>query len=127
MRWTTERPTKPGWYWIKQGCDIDPQIVEVKLDDTYVLYCTVYSKYYSCFHRYRVCELINNVYWAGLIEEPAEELKPCPFCGGEARFIRDAEYVCIVCNSCYASSIRYKSTVNEDIKEIITERWNRRA
>ena len=50
----------------------------------------------------------------------ANELKPCPFCGGDA-VIEGDTYQWIVCNNCGAETMG-----NEDI-EVVIERWNRRA
>ena len=29
MKWTKERPTKPGWYWMRAGCDYPRSVVQV--------------------------------------------------------------------------------------------------
>lgn len=51
------------------------------------------------------------------------ELKPCPFCGGEARIDEGMRgYPCILCGTCGASS-DYAST--DDVSEAITA-WNTR-
>lgn len=49
-----------------------------------------------------------------------DELKPCPFCGGEAE-IRGDGYFWIQCKYCWA-----ETTGSEDMAEAI-EAWNRRA
>ena len=59
------------------------------------------------------------------------ELKPCPFCGGEAKVcgfhyslhgMGDPQDFCVVCNSCSASSYHY---ANKPEKAIAA--WNRRV
>lgn len=60
-----------------------------------------------------------------------EKLKPCPFCGGEAKYAKAgwfkgfpeeiADYVMIVCSSCGATTETYKS-INE-----LTSLWNKRS
>lgn len=55
-----------------------------------------------------------------------DELKPCPFCGGEAEtgktvFGLRAGLIFVFCKKCYASSLDYK-TEKEAIKV-----WNRRV
>jgi len=55
------------------------------------------------------------------------DLKPCPFCGGEAERIdiedgEDAGGSCIACRSCQASS-----NVEFGRKENFVSNWNRRS
>ena len=47
------------------------------------------------------------------------KLKPCPFCGGEAHFVNNDNW--IACGDCGAETSYF------DTKEEATEAWNRRA
>lgn len=49
------------------------------------------------------------------------ELKPCPFCGGEAIFPENCLLTCVICIKCGATS-RWCTS-----KEKAEEVWNRRA
>ena len=55
------------------------------------------------------------------------ELKPCPFCGGEAKLEHLSKSSMVYCLSCKASSklIEYAPDYASDEKAI--EAWNRRA
>lgn len=65
------------------------------------------------------------------------ELKPCPFCGGEAVmksyltnggvFTRDNEHVYITCKSCGARSKEWRMSIRYSALEKAEEEWNRRA
>jgi Lar family restriction alleviation protein len=59
------------------------------------------------------------------------ELKPCPFCGGEAEvniFIISSGIIAgCMCTSCFASSNRFVSPDEDDAKAAVTEAWNRRV
>lgn len=55
-----------------------------------------------------------------------DKLKPCPFCGGEAKtgttlFGIRSGLIFVYCKKCYASSLDYKT------KEDAIEAWNRRV
>ena len=55
------------------------------------------------------------------LEIMTEKLKPCPFCGSEARLMRNQTAFYILCCECSAQSLW-------DIhKEQAIEAWNRRA
>ena len=73
------------------------------------------------------------------------ELKPCPFCGGEARFrggnsispiycggaVVDAEWdylpVYVECRSCRASTVEFGSDNDDQNHEDAEKAWNRRV
>ena len=59
-----------------------------------------------------------------------KELKPCPFCGGEAVlrtsvFFKHDAYV--RCKKCGAKSMSYPSASAEDARLRTIEAWNRRT
>ena len=51
----------------------------------------------------------------------SNELKPCPFCGGEAGFEYDSGMVCIDCDDCFATTGLFMS------QDIATKKWNART
>lgn len=52
-----------------------------------------------------------------------EELKPCPFCGGEPEMINYSEHEWLVnCPTCCGMVERWRETEKE-----AAEQWNRRA
>ena len=70
MTWTTEKPTKPGWYWWRQlPTDTEFQIVRVRVDDMGLQsddgksLIALNDKFY---------ELVENMpgEWAALLEPP---------------------------------------------------------
>ena len=56
------------------------------------------------------------------------ELKPCPFCGGEARLFVNGG-VRVICSKCYASTRIMSDEIEYDSNavETVIEAWNRRA
>ena len=50
------------------------------------------------------------------------ELKPCPFCGGEAEFNLFCGYVCITCTECMGGVLPARGNT----KEQAAKDWNRR-
>lgn len=50
----------------------------------------------------------------------SDELKPCPFCGGEAEFISGVGFFCVSCSFCCGETNLY-NTGQEAI-----DAWNRR-
>lgn len=68
MKWTTDKPTQPGWYWIKDGSAA--RIVELEIgtfDGVYVAWVwQVGSRAQIPLERFNCGE------WAGPIPEPEE-------------------------------------------------------
>lgn len=100
---------------------IDEQII------AHERYCKKHAKYGDCKNCIE-CALR----WIFL--EAEEELKPCPFCGGEAKtycvgteveytgsFTDSVTHHLVICTKCDAN------TGNYDTEEKAIERWNRRA
>lgn len=62
MIWTTEKPTRPGWYWARNKTRV-PQIVEVEANKHGDLHYGIYTlRHYG-----------SNLEWAGPIPEPEEQ------------------------------------------------------
>lgn len=60
------------------------------------------------------------------------DLKPCPFCGGEANYLTEnfGEYVWVRCGVCGVQTSKYYKNAIIDGKngeERVTTAWNRRA
>ena len=53
-------------------------------------------------------------------ETPEGELKPCPFCGGEAKYFHAYGYHDAQCQNCYAAPFKHSD------KEGAIAAWNRR-
>lgn len=68
----------------------------------------------------RMADSLELWYGKPIKDEPEPELKPCPFCGGEATVIECASY-CVRCNTCETESKWFPYG-----KEAI-EAWNRRV
>lgn len=59
-----------------------------------------------------------------------DELKACPFCGGEAKcvtYLRNKEYIYIECKDCEAQAKAFPESVHYSAEEKAIEAWNRRA
>lgn len=62
-----------------------------------------------------------------------EKLKPCPFCGGEAKyFVFSDGGVCVKCMDCYCqTAARTDDSISfckqNNSVEAVTKAWNRRA
>lgn len=67
----------------------------------------------------------------------SNKLKPCPFCGSEARFRRTKKEsmtgrwdAWIECKGCYAKPYIYEARIfekEEEVRERISFQWNRRT
>lgn len=57
-----------------------------------------------------------------------EKLKPCPFCGGEGKFVDVNGFWCaIICDKCHAKTNSMSYSAEYAAKEKAIEAWNRRA
>ena len=52
------------------------------------------------------------------------ELKPCPFCGGEAEFYSDEFGECVCCKSCGATI--HNGVYGEEGRKLVSADWNAR-
>ena len=61
----------------------------------------------------------------------ATELKPCPFCGGEALLeeftVRKGFEACVVCSGCLVTMPTITYDTQKEATEAVVEDWNRRA
>ena len=56
------------------------------------------------------------------------ELKPCPFCGGEANIRNEDGSVWIECKSCFCgTAFASGASPTEKLIEVVTHDWNRRV
>lgn len=57
------------------------------------------------------------------------DLKPCPFCGGEAELYKHPRAVCfgVICTKCKTSTGMFYSTFDKSAEDKAVELWNRRA
>ena len=73
MEWTTEKPSRPGWYWMQQDSEF-PECVEVFMDaDDFLCIATQETAAHTLA---QFCELMDEreheLIWAGPIPEPTE-------------------------------------------------------
>lgn len=56
------------------------------------------------------------------------KLKPCPFCGGKAKFVYEMPQGTMVCQKCGARVAIFSDAYEQgDCKDKAIEAWNRRA
>lgn len=67
MKWTSEKPTKPGWYWYK-SLRRPTQVMQVYANEFFVR--GVLFAQSSGLNSTRVAKLTGQ--WAGPLEEPQE-------------------------------------------------------
>ena len=53
------------------------------------------------------------------------ELKPCPFCGGEAEYVDNGYFVDVSCKDMDCRG--FAASLNNKDKKVAIEAWNRRA
>lgn len=70
-----------------------------------------------------ICDLAIERLKAIKEEQDAIPLKPCPFCGGEAKIIQD-ERLCFYKVRCVKCHVE---TLPDDGRNMVVEEWNRRV
>jgi hypothetical protein len=65
LKWTTEKPTKEGWYWMNQGVD-STKVMKIKKDSRGHLFLD------GAVYRAYLLEMGGLTKWAGPIKEPQE-------------------------------------------------------
>lgn len=55
------------------------------------------------------------------------ELKPCPFCGGEAKIEKHICAIYVACTKCHAQSAASTAMLEKCALDVVVEAWNRRA
>ena len=58
------------------------------------------------------------------------ELKPCPFCGGEATLLHgqtENQYSYVRCGKCFSKTAEYYIATTHSCDDKAIEAWNRRA
>lgn len=72
MEWTTEKPTKPGWYWWRaQQPDWPPEMCLVFNDSRKNKLIALFSNNNDC-ETVQMDEFEHTPLWAGPIPEPTE-------------------------------------------------------
>ena len=56
-----------------------------------------------------------------------QELKPCPFCGGEAELVDTGYWSSVICKQCRTTSNAFVHSAKYCSADKATEAWNRRV